>query len=141
MVYRSVCNLTAVTVLAHMLLGCCWHHRHASWSLSACTGYVDLVGADCHNRSCGHEHDGPGAPTDGNHRDRDGCDDSRCVFVSGQPSRSPAVCAVEFCDVVAVAATIDDGLPAGSNVWARACNATTRCPPLRTHLLEQVLLL
>ena len=154
-VYRSVCNLTAVTVLAHMLLGCCWHHHHAFQLAPACTsggmllpqrGHVhaseDMApGADCDNRSCGHEHGRPHQPDDRQHPDGDGCEDSRCMFVSRQWSRAPDASAGKCFDVTAATTTIDDGLSAGSHIRAGVSSAATRCPPLRTHLLEQVLLL
>jgi len=141
MVYGSVCNLTTVMVLAHLLLGCCWHHQHTSGNQPASTRCVDSAGADCHGPSCGEEFGCRHHPAGGEHQDRGGCEGGRCVFVTGQPSRTPAASAAEFCDVVAVAATVDEGLPAESSVWARAFAAAGRCPPLRTHLRHQVLLL
>ena len=63
------------------------------------------------------------------------------MFVTGQPSRTPAASAAELSNLAAVVPTIDEGLPAESSVWARAFAADRRCPSLRTHLWQQVLLL
>ncbi|MHC4181523.1 MAG: hypothetical protein ACYSWU_28850 [Planctomycetota bacterium] len=136
-----VCNLTALTVLAHVLLGCCWHHQHASRDQQACTTCVELAVADCHGHSCGHEHACPHQPAGRNHQGQGGCEGGRCEFVSGHPSRTPEASTAEFCDQVAVAATVDDGPPAESGVSARAFAAARGCPSIRIHLYLQVLLL
>lgn len=141
MVYGPVYNLTAVMVLAHLLLGCCWHHQHAFGNQPAGTGCVDSAGAGCHGPSCGEEVGCPHHPAGGEHRGRNGCEGVRCVFVTGQPSRTPAASAAELSNLAAVVPTIDEGLPAESSVWARAFAADRRCPSLRTHLWQQVLLL
>jgi len=141
MVYGSVCSLTAVMVLAHVLLGCCCHHQHASPHQPACTTCVHHAGADCHGHSCGQEGGRHHWPAGGEHQDRGGCEGGRCVFVTGQPSRTPVAAAAEFCGVVTVVAMVDDGLPAESSVCAGAFAAGKRCASLRTHLWQQVLLL
>ena len=145
-VYGPFCNLTAVMVLAHMLLGCCWHHRHACGDEPACTinaniARVKIAADDCCSHPCGQELGCPGEPADPEHNGRDGCEGGRCVFVGAQPSRTPAGSATELGDVAAVAVTVVDGLPAESSVSTRAFAATRRCPALRTHLYQQVLLL
>ena len=141
MVYGPVYNLTAAMLLAHVLLGCCCHHQHAFGNQPAGTRCVDSAGADCHGHSCGEEAGCRHHPAGGEHRGRNGCEGGRCVFVTGQPSRTPAASAAELSNAVAVAATVDEGLPAESGVWARAFAAARRCPSLRTHLWQQVLLL
>ena len=140
-VYRSACNLTAVMVLAHVLLGCCWHHQHLSRYQPSCTTCMDVAVADCQGHSCGHEHGCPDQPAGGNHQGQGGCEGGCCVFVSGQPWRTPAASEAEFCDVVAMAGSVDDGPPTESSVLARALAATKRCPSPRIHLCQQVLLL
>jgi hypothetical protein len=64
-----------------------------------------------------------------------------CVFRTEQPPRMPAAPSTDFCAASAVAAAIADSLPRESRVWAKAFAATRRCPSVRIHLWQQVLLL
>ena len=140
-VYGPVCNLTAIMVLAHVLLGCCWHHHHAPGYEPASTTCLDHVGVDCQSGSCGHEnacgHHAAGA----DHSHRNGCQGGHCVFGTGQSPRMPAAPSVDLCARTVAAAAGADGSPAESRIWAKAVAAARRCPSLRIHLSQQVLLL
>jgi len=140
-VYGPVCNLTAIMVLAHVLLGCCWHHHHASGDEPASTTCLDHVGVDCHGGSYGQERACDHQPAGADHSHGSGCQGGHCVFVTGQSPRMPAAPSTDLCAKTAAAAAVADGLPAESRIWAKAFAAARRCPPLRIHLSQQVLLL
>jgi hypothetical protein len=140
-VYRTVCNLTAIMVLVHMLLGCCWHHHHTSPGEPARAMCVDPAGVDCHCPWCGHERGCPHQPASGGHQGASGCEGSRCVFATEQPSRAPTASTAELSDVAPVGVAVDNELPAESSISARALAATRASQSPRIHLWQQVLLL
>jgi hypothetical protein len=98
MLVRLTAAAAAIALLAHSLLGCCWHHQHAG-----CIG---------HERACLHaaphahhhaEHSRPAAAEpqhddeDSEHRHHTGCVEPNCSFVGADapqlidvPLTSPA---------------------------------------------------
>lgn len=76
--------LTAVAVLTHSVVGCCWHHGHDSSCREHSTGYVAVNHADrdAAHAECAH-HDDVGATTDNcvNDSHAQGCDEERCAFI------------------------------------------------------------
>ena len=75
--------LTAVAMLTHSVVGCCWHHGHDSSCTEHSTGYVAVNHAeeDAAHAKCSH-HD-VGATTDNcvNDSHAQACDEERCTFI------------------------------------------------------------
>ncbi len=132
-------NLTSAALLAHALLGCCWHHQHAGSQAPACS--VAAEGRQAHgpcSHADSHTCDSPGE----DHEGPVGCDDGRCMFVAAAPQRAaPTLKAAPIDLGLDVATCVDDvlpaELPAGSAVLADVAHG----PPLPRHLLHEVLLL
>jgi len=131
-----VSNLTAVTLAAHTLLGCCWHHGHRSEqmrspaaALSGCCEAGDAHGPSPARRDCGTQHGG-----------RHDCQGSPCMFIgpaTQNVSPSPAWALQPL-----VATLPPASLSAGSAAIERSLLATgALLPPVRLHLAHQVLLI
>ena len=135
---RFVHNMTLVAVLLHLHGGCCWHHAHAEdWGR-------DCEAADIGSCACGcpHQHDErePSPEGDTDHHSS-GCDGEHCVFVVPDTGDSPDLCfRTGFLDIT---------VPAHP-AWRALLTAASRRadglpppvgPPLRQHLLMEVLLL
>lgn len=88
--------LTAVTLLLHSLLGCCWHHGHDS---SAAHEGV------CLDHEHASDHDEPADERE--HSSEGHCQAARCVFIA-PPGSDLAAFAV---DSVPVALAIIAGVP------------------------------
>lgn len=131
-------SVTALSLLAHGLLGCCWHHRHACEEAGhqevAPTGHCH---ADALAAACSGNHDWCQMPLPGH----DDCHGARCVFVGSQrivlvvmtsqvsgPTCTPVLLPVESAA----------SRPAGG--WPTP-DVAAGLPPLRIHLLYQTLLI
>ena len=139
MAHRLICNLTSVALLAHVLLGCCWHHGHRCSHQSAAAAEV----ASAHDRCCAQPQEGThsqGSVGDCGHGDN-GCQGVRCVFVSDAPGAAAAVPAWQHRDALPLGPLAVDTSPAGSPLCGEASLAAGCCRPLRIHLLHQVLLI
>ena len=77
--YGLVANLTVATVLAHSLLGCCWHHGHADRPEQSGRQTALLSHVGCHHDgdSCSH-----GIPQQADHPTPNDCDGNHCLFVT-----------------------------------------------------------
>jgi hypothetical protein len=129
-------TLMSTCLLAHALLGCCWHHEHAcithGTAAHDAAAHESVAHAD---GSCDH-HNCPGdqrAPCDC----RLECG-AVCVFVQlqktivdGSPTAS---------DVVAIDPALRDNRSETRLSWELATSAG-HSPPLRLHLLHQILLI
>ena len=77
-------SMTALSLLAHSVLGCCWHHTHACQDADTHEASEDLCGGHCHadrpasayTGGQGHCHGAPAGPDD--------CRGTRCVFVTAE---------------------------------------------------------
>jgi hypothetical protein len=136
---RFAVNLiTTATFLLHFALGCCAHHAHAAdeASLLACTAH------DNHDHS-GHRHDQPAShdeSTDDSQCPSEHCDDGHCVFVlCGKTVLVKAI-------FIAVLPPLDADLTSHTTLCSQTiakaiASAESIAPPLRAHLLNQVLLI
>jgi len=85
--------LTTITVLIHLVLGCCVHHSHGCEMGHEHNVAVEGVAErDEHSHECGHEspsHDDHRAQQDGDESDGrskdDQCDEDTCSFVTASP--------------------------------------------------------
>ena len=132
---KMVHSLTMLLVLYHTLVGCCWHHAHAAVPSDRA---VAEVNATC----CGHshsDHHGSQESGDHSHRDGNGCEQARCVFLipaadtgwdvfsSGGHSGVPCAELPHHNVLASNAATSESPPPSG-------------LPPLRLHLVNRILL-
>ncbi len=134
--HKLVHNLTMILVLYHVVVGCCWHHGHVE-------SPAPSVGGPINTACCGHDHDGHHDgqnPADHSHQQGGECDDGMCFFVVPQvDGGAMAVDRPAF------------SINLGSNL-SRQEGASPRCPlseppppagipPLRLHLVNQILLI
>lgn len=106
MAYQATTIVTVLTMLAHSVWGCCWHHAHDGQHADACAvAHSEEQHASHHSadasyaahRGCGHPHHGavqPSVETDlaGSHdpQDPEGphripCHESRCTYMTSSP--------------------------------------------------------
>ena len=137
-----ISNVAAISLLAHMVLGCCWHHRHAACRDAAPSAAVaDLHGGHIHPGSsplqCTSCPEAGGSEHDGRH----GCGGQRCVGVLDPPTRTPTPSARQSFDVPAACEMSACRPAADETTPTRAGSAAGRYLSVRTHLLHQVLLI
>lgn len=140
--YGLVSNLAALSLLAHMVLGCCWHHPHPSCQDETSTAPVaDLHGGHGHPDSsplqrasypeaAGCEHDG-----------RHGCGGDRCVGLFDPPTRTLTPSAKQSLELPAACQAFDCRPAVPEATPTKAGFSTGRCLSVRIHLLHQVLLI
>ncbi len=126
---RFVDRLILVVFFGHMVLGCCWHHAHASPSNAGSS-----VAAT--SSACGHHQEQPGERSrDDRHRL---CNGENCVFVRAESVSVGELSAGMDC-------ALCDCLPSDFPTCGRINAAGPRLPPVGTsvgiHLLNQALLL
>jgi hypothetical protein len=123
-------SLMAAALLAHALLGCCWHHAHA-----CVTNRAEQI-TECSGHEAEHSHPGDSSRHDSHQHQ---CAASACVFLraEGQPiSALPAAWAVDLvCPVQNTQPTPESGC---STYLVDSGQVPT---PLRLHLLLQILLI
>ena len=139
-VHRLICNLTSAALLAHVLLGCCWHHGHHCSHQLAAAAEVEVSHA-CGCAESGHEGTHSQEPVGGCGHGDDGCQGARCMFVSAAPGAAAAAPLVQHRDAVLLGLTAVDISPARSLLCGAPSLAAGCCRPLRIHLLHQVLLI
>ena len=123
-----VSSLTAALLFIHTVFGCCWHHAHD------CTAAV--AGPEA---CCCHDHD------DGDSKQheqpcQDGADcEGACAYVLSQKVKveAPKWITIEY---LAVLPTLADGQLEAATSWRVLSSLPNVGPPLRLHLLHQVLL-
>jgi len=125
-----VASLTAAMLLLHAVLGCCWHHAHRCEHRLA-----SAQPADC----CHHlPQDGDGQPENNPHSCPGECEGSCVYVVPGKVQiEAPQWTSIDFLAVLPLLA--DEPWEAATS-WEAACSVPDFAPPLRRHLLHQVLL-
>lgn len=131
-VNRPFVLITVAVLLAHSLLGCCWHHAHASAG-----GGSQACAHDGHGH--GHEHGNGQDGSKGEHQHTT-CQEASCVFVRGDgpsPIDQSSVLSID-CPVVPASAITRAELRI---VRAEYLDSQDLAPPSRLHLLHQILLI
>ena len=148
MLHSVVSNVTSVALLAHVLLGCCRHHGHVcpqqlveqSAEQLARAAALDVAAAACGTEASEDDLLCSAEPFCEHRHADDSCQGGRCVFVPVPPGSAAAIWLVQYADAAplgtAVVAASAAWSPCGELSVAAAC-----CPPLRIHLLHQVLLI
>ncbi len=130
--HRIVHSLAMSLVLYHVLVGCCWHHAHAE---SAEPSGETLQSPTC----CQHHHEDGREPADLPHPHDGGCDGESCDFVVPHIDGPPQL------DETAVASLVDLDLASriqpSSGALGSEIPPPGGLPPLRLHLLNQILLI
>lgn len=134
-----ISNLTAAALLAHTLLGCCWHHSHACAQACPATlsgGHDDVHAEPAAGGCVGHAgpaHHGQSLPGK--------CNGPRCAMDTSVVSKSPSATPVQSLRGVVVATVPPGGplLSRGSGLGGD--DHATRTPSVLPHLLNRVLLL
>jgi len=141
-VYNLISSLAALSLLAHMVLGCCWHHPHPSCQKETASAAVaDLHGGHSHPdsfplrratylESAGCEHEG-----------RHGCGGDRCVGLCNPPTRSLIPSAKQSLELPAACQAFDCGPAAAEASPTETGFSTGSSFSVRTHLLHRVLLI
>jgi hypothetical protein len=127
--------VTIVSVLIHGLLGCCWHHDHAV--------VRNPAGAKSH--SCCKHHHHHAAP----HQEQKSqhgkvphhkCEGETCVFARTEAGHSTDVLITPAVDSLSLVASAPTALAMDSR-GAELFSPPLLRPPVRSHLLHQVLLI
>ena len=138
MSHGFVAHLTAALLALHTVLGCCWHHAHGG--TADCASTQSTVSVD--SCECDHAH-GDGTAPDSHQQGHHGqhvCQGGTCVFVSStkvEPAK--ADCQLQATSVACV--------PGSSPAVGDAADVQAfypldvLLPPLRLHLICQVLLI
>ena len=134
-----VTSATTVALLAHALLGCCWHHAYAGRTgENACHGstVMTLVHDD-------HDHSGEAPQSDEedrHHEDEPSCGEVECTFVSGTSrviAPSPLLGGLDL-PMASPALPVVAGLLGSASVLRTRADLRTSTP---IHLLYQVLVI
>ena len=120
-------TLMSAFLLAHALLGCCWHHEHGC----ATHGAVAHSDECCNYGDCPTHDSGPC-----NCRIECG---SVCVYISLE--KTVVDCSPVMLDVVALNPTLPGNHSAKLLSWELASGLAASAPPLRLHLLHQILVI
>lgn len=142
---RSISHLTTFVLLVHLALGCCMHHTHACET--ACCETPVAVAEAC---PCGgHQHDENDASAEQHSNDQDShrphehsCDGAKCVFKQTE-SHTDVASELDGGDIAFVVLPNSEGLSASALAFDHLSEFLrgSTGPPLRTHLLNQVLLI
>ena len=132
-------HITVLLLLAHVGLGCCWHHSHTC-TVSSCESPAVTSGSCCgdghrHGKHGHHDHSAP-VP----HQDQ--CDGEQCTFLPPKPSPVQkgelqfAPCFLDTALSPIKPRLLDSHLTHGQDPSLHVDG-----PPVRTHLLLGVLLI
>jgi hypothetical protein len=133
-------NLTVAALVAHALLGCCWHHAHVAQAAASTDGCGTLKPVVHGDHVHSHEHEGDGSSDSGHHHDGPAsCGETECTYAGGVPRVQIQSPLIGF-DVPVIA-------PANLLVLSRldgafvARTASMGLPQAPIHLLYQVLVI
>lgn len=137
--HASLSNLTSILLIIHAMMGCCHRHWHYSDECVAESHSICAVANLCCEACCRSHTPGdqPSEPCNGA-RECQGI----CSYLPTQRTVIDAPTCDESCDFVAVNPTILNGPMANAAFdWERANTANESPPPLRLHLLHQIILI
>jgi hypothetical protein len=125
-------SAVAVSLIGHALIGCCAHH------IIACTDLPNVLA----DSDCCHRHDGD---TSQNHQPKCPCKDHSqcrglCTYLPGPKVDSGSLKSLVQIDVAAVVPAVVDSQVATLIGMERTRQLHAE-PPLRLHLLQQILLI
>ena len=128
---------TALTLAFHVLVGCCAHHDHSARDSAFSAQEVSLHRHSHGDEACEHQHHGDSEES-GPCEPKQECNGDECVVVIDS---GPSSSIVKHWDSV-VAVHAPTSVKATDDCQSYAVEALHECgPPLRAHLLNQVLLI
>lgn len=132
-----VSNLTAAMVLVHALVGCCRHQDHHFVGCDNTECSDSLVAGCCHSddAASSHENERPFAPCDC----KLACK-ALCVSLPPEKALIDAGQSVRCIDVVAVASASGAISASTAHFYCDAMRVFHAEPPLRLHLMHQIIL-
>ena len=128
-------TLVLISFLAHMLLGCCWHHAHdcrGGWPAAECS--ESPAKAAC---PCAHHDEEPGDRSHEDQPSNGACHDGSCVFVRA----SASLAWLPACTDALVGADVLPIDPARVAIDATDSRLRHAATPVPLHLLNQAILL
>ena len=133
-------TLTAAALIAHALLGCCWHHAHPAQAIASTDGCGALKPVVHGDHVHWHEHEGDGSSDSGHHHDgQPGCDEAECTYAGGAPRVQIQSPLIGFdLPVIAPAYSLVLGRLDAAYVARTAADGSPQGP---IHLLYQVLVI
>jgi hypothetical protein len=135
--HRLTHILACVTVVLHIMGGCCWHHAHAACPGDCCESPQAVACRSCDDQGHGDHHACPGEHPG---KDDHGCDTAPCVFVVPETESPVKIAPAQPLGVLPP--DVDTARPA-IHVAAHPAQApqSRLGAGLRLHLVNQVLLL
>ena len=134
-----VASVTAASILAHALLGCCWHHAHGKPLPAHDTaGRVVASSHGAHRHCCHHASHESKKPENKDEHQPCGCNEERCTFVRTENPQTK-ILILESSLVLPVA----EPLPSVGQLDSTFATdmATGRIASAPLHLLHRVLLI
>jgi hypothetical protein len=140
-------QVTTLVLLAHSLLGCCWHHAHAC--AEACCADPAPMAASCACHSHPREQVGEqvegrrhsdGAPSQ-NGQDDHQCQGQRCTYTRTKSAAVPDPPRADGFRVVIAEGSHPASVNDLRSAWRPASVDVVSEPPLRAHLRFCVLLI
>jgi hypothetical protein len=133
-------TLTSAALMAHALLGCCWHHAHPAMEVVPAARTATLKPVVHGDHVHWHEDEGDRSnDSDHHHGGQPGCGDAECIYAGGTPRvqiQSPLT-GLDL-PVIAPAFALTAGRLDTAYIAGAAVDASPR-PPI--HLLYQVLVI
>jgi hypothetical protein len=131
--YRLLRILTAVVMMAHLVMGCCLHHAHACENMK-CTNPTRET-ASLEIQCSTNVHDGSSHAGHGVQK----CQGEKCSFIPSSPTAGSFVMQPFQGLVLSI---IDESFALTCSFAEQKFSATGRLlPPVRLHLANQVLLI
>lgn len=130
-------SLMAALLGIHAFFGCCWHHGHRC---AECTPSATQVAQPA---KCCHHHQGT---DEKQHGKQTPCKcflecHGVCIYVPSQKVQLDSPELIVPLDFVAVLTAFSDMQQASTAPWEISRGPTAVSPPLRLHLLHQILLI
>lgn len=129
-------SLTAGILLAHALLGCCWHHAHACGHAHSAVAWI-VAGCEAEGP---HEHSGDAPDRPGQGPGRDACRGAKCDFVRPATENLLPLAAAP-CRPASAAIVASERSALIGDAAQHPCAAGDLLLPVRLHLVHQVLLI
>ncbi len=130
-------NLMAVALLAHALLGCCWHHAHNCVQCDKPTPAAARSVACCkHNHGQDQQKQQPTGPC----KCKLECA-GVCTFLPTQKTQIEKSQLAATYNLAAIVPALSDYRVPSEFAWMRTSDAAGAELPLSLHLLNQVLLI
>lgn len=142
-----VSNLVALAMILHAVLGCCWHHAHETTS-PVSIAEVDAQPAVTVKHCCCHSHQVEELAQQDNHRSETDAPAEPCRAPCGEKCQYVVVSRVQLDSPVAwhsfdLLPSVDQPIlsPGLTTLTFESGDASVDPPPLRLHLLHQLLLI